>query len=497
MGLSKAQALAALLLILFSLLIVASAEEEHKRPKQVEHDDNGAPITAPRHHHHHKPTETGKFDAQRVDQKPQRHSTLIRLTTSTTTTVSTTAEATRSSAIVFGSASVVAMVGNGTIVTTGTNGTTSTSTFVAAPSTNVATDLGNMTSQVTFPLNATSYAIGALVPLTLNGTASLSGVQFAEAFKCQLSVYNNNGRTLPNTLLTYYIQDSQDTPSDALFQTYLLNRKSVPMIVGPYYDIQFQPVEALCTTRNTPLISYGVGAVQYANTTLYPTFYRTLPSDQTQARAMAQTFKIFGWNFIVALFTNDIYGQSGKTALIAETGRQRIKVTCSSTITPNSTRGLANFASCVSQSEASVVVLWMGEMDAANTISFLYINATVNSRLTFVAPDAWSQVPDPTLFNQTTARTNYSFPLSFINGKHGHSSHAPRNAGLPASNRQSGPRQDVLFPHQPRKHQLPRVQRSVAGPVPVSDQRHRHHTHMSRRHLQAHVCLPLSRQREL
>jgi len=56
------------------------------------------------------------------------------------------------------------------------------------------------------------------------------------------------------------------------------------------------------------------------------------------------------------------------------------------------------------------------ETNAANALSYLYQNAT-NSRLTFVASDRWAIIGDPLLFNTTVkARTNFSFPLSFLNG---------------------------------------------------------------------------------
>lgn len=351
-----------------------------------------------------------------------RKFTIIHLTTSTTTT--TTLQATRSSLVFISATQGGLLVANGTVITGGENQSSTaestTMTFASAPTIDTALDLGNVTSHLTFALNSTSFPIGALIPLTINGTASLYGVQFAECFKCQINIYNGNGRMLPNNLLTYYIQNTDISPSAAVYNAYLLNRRNVPMVVGPFFDNQFPPVEALYTVRNIPLVSYGVGAVQFSNTTLYPTFYRVIPGDQSQARAMAQTCKIFGWNFVSALFTNDIYGQSGRTAFLNEAGRQRIKVTCSNTIFVNSTRGLQNFASCISQSEASVILLWMGPQDAANALSFLYINSTINSRLTFIAPDGWASIEDVATFNDTTARTNYSFPLSFIEGTLGY-----------------------------------------------------------------------------
>lgn len=264
--------------------------------------------------------------------------------------------------------------------------------------------------------NATSYTIGALIPLTVNGTGLLDGVEFAESFRCAINLVNSNSRVLRNTLLTYLIQDTEALPSEAANQALLLNRRDLSMVVGPWEYDSLPPVANLYNNVTLPFISYGAAGVQYSNGTVYPSFFRTIPSDLSTARAMAETMKLFGWNFVAAIFTTDSYGQSGRTALLQQIGRQRLKVTCVNQIDPGSVRGLPNFADCVAQSDASVVVLWMDEANAANTLSYLYQNAT-NSRLTFMAPNRWALIRNPSTFNDTLPRTNYSFPMSFIEGR--------------------------------------------------------------------------------
>lgn len=61
----------------------------------------------------------------------------------------------------------------------------------------------------------------------------------------------------------------------------------------------------------------------------------------------------------------------------------------------------------------------MDEENAANTLSFLYRNAT-NTGLTFIASDRWAVITDPQAFNTTViARTGSSFPLSYLEGTMG------------------------------------------------------------------------------
>lgn len=206
--------------------------------------------------------------------------------------------------------------------------------------------------------NATSYVMGGLLPITSNGKPWLGGVQFVEAFKCQLNILNSNSRVLPVSFITYLIQNTDLLVSAAVKQAYLLLQKNVFMTVGPTTDDQIPPVAYLNAPEMLAFNSFDASSVLLANSTVYPSFFRTIPSDNFQARAMAETCRIFNWTFVAALFTSDSYGTSGRTAFLSQTGRQRIKVTCTNTIQPGSTSGLSSFADCVAGSDASVVLLW-------------------------------------------------------------------------------------------------------------------------------------------
>ena len=211
---------------------------------------------------------------------------------------------------------------------------------------------------LSFKSNATSYAMGGLLPITLNGKPWLAGIQYIEAFKCQLNILNSNSRILPVSLITYLIQNTEASVALSTQQAFLLMQKNVFMNVGPPYNEQISPVAYMYAPERLSLVSFDASSIFLANSTTYPSFFRTIPSDNFQARAMAETMRIFGWNFVAALFTPDTYGTSGRSAFLSQSGRQRIKVTCSNSIQPGSTSGLASFANCVATSDASVVLLW-------------------------------------------------------------------------------------------------------------------------------------------
>lgn len=294
---------------------------------------------------------------------------------------------------------------------------TGTVTVTASVTNTVRSNLTR--SNFAIPINdgqVTGFTVGGLIPLSVNGTASTVGVQLAEAFKCSLNAANNNQGIIRNISMLYSIQDSDLNQNQAFNQALLLERRGTFAVVGPQTNVQVVPVANLYNTANTPMISYGAGSFNLGNSTIYPTFLRVWPPDTFQARAMAETFRLLGWTFIAALFTNDDYGQSGRQALLQATSRQRIRVTCLNNIFPNVTTGLQSFSDCVASSDASVVVLWMGPESASAVISQMSSNP-LNNKTTFVASNEWSLITNMTAFIDLGRRvTGLTFQPDYLQG---------------------------------------------------------------------------------
>lgn len=317
--------------------------------------------------------------------------------------------------------------------------------------------------------NASSYEMGALFPLTLNDIPYLPGVQYVEAFKCQLGILNSNMDLLPNSYVAYTIRNSDHKIPLATGEAFEFERQYYFMVVGPPYNDQVSSISYLYSPQNISFVSYSASAVDIGNSTRCPSFFRTIPPDNFQARAMAETMRLLGWTYVAALFTNDAYGLSGFEAFNTQAGRNGIKITCTTTFNPGTTDELQNFSSCVADSDASVVLLWstissehmigtnyfsiVDQDNAANVLAFLYNNAT-NSRLTFIASDRWAFIKDPSTFNDTTSRTGYSFPLDFINGTNALSKSSCivicRDIGLFSANWSTGPIPSLCFSGEPQ-----------------------------------------------
>lgn len=270
---------------------------------------------------------------------------------------------------------------------------------------------------LTFDTTSNNFTIGGIFSIQNRTTGELieDGVQNVEAFRCAIESWNSRSSQLPNITLLYNIQDDGgESDTSLLAGTELIRNNRIMATVGPFTDDAVQKDGLLYSLFNAPLISPSSTSTLIPDNSTFTSFLRTTPSDTFEARSLASTAKLLSWDFVAALFTDDELGISGQQAFRNAASRSRIRITCLNTIAAGTTRGISSFANCVAQSDASVVVLWMGPEDAANVINALYnLNDGVNRRVTFMASFSWFNflLQDPVKFS-----TDGGFPLSMLTG---------------------------------------------------------------------------------
>ncbi|XP_064605398.1 uncharacterized protein LOC135470406 [Liolophura sinensis] len=70
-------------------------------------------------------------------------------------------------------------------------------------------------------------------------------------------------------------------------------------------------VAKLAQGSHLPVISSAATAAGLGNNTLYPSFYRTVPSDTEQTKVLLETVKQLNWTYIAVVYTTDAYGMDG------------------------------------------------------------------------------------------------------------------------------------------------------------------------------------------
>ncbi|XP_072771124.1 extracellular calcium-sensing receptor-like [Nerophis lumbriciformis] len=153
--------------------------------------------------------------------------------------------------------------------------------------------------------------------------------KFSQAMIFAINEINKNPDMLPDIKLGYKIYDdcgTMDILRAALALVSGLEREirnenctkveTVQAILGHSGSrptIAFAPILG---RFNVPVVSHFATCACLSNRKEYPTFFRTIPSDYYQSRALAKLVKHLGWMWIGAIAVDNEYGLNGIAAFI-------------------------------------------------------------------------------------------------------------------------------------------------------------------------------------
>ncbi|KAL7400736.1 hypothetical protein ABVT39_016945 [Epinephelus coioides] len=175
-------------------------------------------------------------------------------------------------------------------------------------------------------------------PLPLQCTRlHFRGFQYAQAMLFAIEEINNRTDLLPGISLGYKIYDVCGSISRGVRVTLALANGNeelsapsatpctrpaqVQAIIGETSSSPSMAIATVIGPFHIPMISHFATCACLSDKTKYPSFLRTIPSDDYQSRALAQLVKNFGWTWVGAVRTNDDYGNNGM-ATFTETAQQ-------------------------------------------------------------------------------------------------------------------------------------------------------------------------------
>ncbi|NXW61855.1 TS1R3 protein, partial [Eurystomus gularis] len=200
------------------------------------------------------------------------------------------------------------------------------------------------------------YIIGGLFPFgtdTVNLTARsepalvacerlfVGGLIWALGMKFAIDQINNSTSLLPGVKLGYDMHDTCFEPLVALQPSLLFLTRNgttgigvmcnytdyqprVTAVIGPHKSDLCLVTAKLFSFFLIPQVSYGASSEQLSNTEVYPSFYRTVPSDKNLVEAVALLLNKFGWNWIATIGSDEEYGRGAQGLFLSIAGNHSI-----------------------------------------------------------------------------------------------------------------------------------------------------------------------------
>ena len=153
-----------------------------------------------------------------------------------------------------------------------------------------------------------------------------------------------------------------------------------------------------------PQVSFSATSPILSNRVRYPYFYRTVPPDNIQAKAMIDIALYFNWTQASLIYVEDTYGEHGAQTIRQLASDSDICIDVDREIrhnfTMNDFRGLAE---TLFSSDADVVILFSHDQTARQLLEAV-VNLSSYRRFTWIASDGWARTIDLVhAFNQTVA----------------------------------------------------------------------------------------------
>ncbi|XP_067851809.1 extracellular calcium-sensing receptor-like [Heptranchias perlo] len=213
---------------------------------------------------------------------------------------------------------------------------------------------------------------------------------------------NRNPELLPNVTLGYRIFDSCHTLSESIKGALkLLNEEdgtessyrcaalpSVPIVVGDVGSSQSIAASRVLAPFGIGLISYSSSCTCLSDKREFPTFFRTIPSDAVQIKALVRLVQQFKWIWVGIVAEDSDYGRFGILSFIEEVSKFQTCIAFIEFLPPERTRAkLLQVTETIKKSSAKVIIIFSVERDALSLVTELRLQNITDIQL--IASEAW------------------------------------------------------------------------------------------------------------
>ncbi|KAJ7995388.1 hypothetical protein DPEC_G00244050 [Dallia pectoralis] len=236
-------------------------------------------------------------------------------------------------------------------------------------------------------------------PLTCS-SINLREFRFAQTMIFAIEEINNSF-LLPNISIGYRIYDGCGSSLSTLRASMgLMNgqertvgkscfsQSAVHAIIGSSESSTTIAMSQSTGAFQIPVISHFATCACLSNKKEFPTFFRTIPSDFYQSRALAKLVKHFGWTWVGAIRSDNDYGNYGMANFIKAAGVEGVCIEYSETILLTSTREqIAMVVSVISRASSKVLVAFVSYLEMEVLLE--EVLAQNLTGLQWVASESW------------------------------------------------------------------------------------------------------------
>ncbi|XP_076853655.1 olfactory receptor CH1 [Brachyhypopomus gauderio] len=137
-----------------------------------------------------------------------------------------------------------------------------------------------------------------------------------------------------------------------------------------------------------PVISHFATCACLTNRKQYPTFFRTIPSDYYQSRALARLVRYFGWTWVGAIRSDNDYGNNGMTTFMEAAAKEGVCIEYSEAILrTNSKESIAKVVEVIKKGTAKVLVAFLAQSEMEGLLEEALVQNITG--LQWVGSESW------------------------------------------------------------------------------------------------------------
>ncbi|KAM6988152.1 extracellular calcium-sensing receptor-like [Tautogolabrus adspersus] len=267
-------------------------------------------------------------------------------------------------------------------------------------------------------------------PLRCTGSLDSRELRFSRAMVFAIEEINNSTELLPGIKLGYQIHDSCASVPVAVHVAFQLANGLDPVfntseecsqsgmvmaIIGESGSTPSISMSRVISSYNIPQVSHFATCECLSDKQQYPNFFRTIPSDQFQADALAKLVKHFGWTWIGAVRSDSDYGNNGMASFLDAARKEGICVEYSESFyRTNPPSKIQRVADVIRRSTAVVVVAFVASGDMRILLEELSLKPSPPRQ--WIGSESWVTDPDMLRFGFCAGAIGFGIQQSVIPG---------------------------------------------------------------------------------